>query len=356
NLENPPEESNGVVSPTDSQSDPYSAFSREDLIKSIRRLEKKNIELLSTIREQESHIQEAREEVDALKVEKAKLELSYETLLHKAQNEPSMDVPYRESMDTLSEAIATSIRHSSVEDRQIKCISKLKSRVSGMDSIIQKHALLINNQEEALSSLCNLVSRVFDTIDEKDRTDEQDLLYQEFQLAYLQNDNSDVENVLDVDPYPTRGSSIPFSPLPTTPRATDDADFSLASFLQYVSATMISPSFQNESLALSDKAVSEIRAFVSSFLDGITAILQSRVQKGKWVTNDSVHNCGNCKRCFSISRRKHHCRWCGRVFCGDCSRHRVRWAFLGRNQRLCDNCYCVYVNLPLSLHELFSSH
>lgn len=169
-----------------------------------------------------------------------------------------------------------------------------------------------------------------------------------------------------MDPYPTRGSSIPFSPLPTTPRATDDADFSLASFLQYVSATMISPSFQNESLALSDKAVSEIRAFVSSFLDGITAILQSRVQKGKWVTNDSVHNCGNCKRCFSISRRKQwafsqslttsHCRWCGRVFCSDCSRHRVRWAFLGRNQRLCDNCYCVYVNLPLSLHELFPSH
>lgn len=75
--------------------------------------------MLSTVREQESRIQEAKEEVGALKGEKAKLELSYETLLQKAQNEPSMDVPYRESMDSLSEAIATSIRHSSVEDRQI---------------------------------------------------------------------------------------------------------------------------------------------------------------------------------------------------------------------------------------------
>lgn len=83
--------------------------------------------MLSTIREQESHIQEAREEVDALKVEKAKLELSYETLLQKAQNEPSVDVPYRESMDTLSEAIETSIRHSSVEDRQIVAPSCLNN-------------------------------------------------------------------------------------------------------------------------------------------------------------------------------------------------------------------------------------
>lgn len=62
-----------------------------------------------------------------MKVEKAKLELSYETLLQKAQNEPSVDVPYRESMDTLSEAIETSIRHSSVEDRQIVAPSCLNN-------------------------------------------------------------------------------------------------------------------------------------------------------------------------------------------------------------------------------------
>lgn len=149
-----------------------------------------------------------------------------------------------------------------------------------------------------------MVSRVFDTIDEKDRTDEQDLLYQEFQISYLQTDNSDVENVLDVDPYPTHGSSLPLSPLPSTPRATDDADFSLVSFLQYVSATMISPSFQNESPNLSDKAVGEIRAFVSSFLDGITAILQNQVRKGEWLPNDSAQDCSECKRRFSLSRRK----------------------------------------------------
>ena len=62
-----------------------------------------------------------------MKVEKAKLELSYETLLQKAQNEPSVDVPYRESMDTLSEAIETSIRHSSVKDRQIVAPSCLNN-------------------------------------------------------------------------------------------------------------------------------------------------------------------------------------------------------------------------------------
>ena len=51
-----------------------------------------------------------------------------------------------------------------------------------------------------------------------------------------------------------------------------------------------------------------------------------------------------------------HCRWCGLIFCNDCSRHRVSWAFLGKNQRLCDNCYCMYSNLPISLHELFCLH
>lgn len=88
-------------------------------------MEKKNKELLSSLRDQESHLQDAREEVDALKAEKTKLELSYETLMQKADHTDSMDIHYRESMDNLSEAIAASIRHSSVEDRQIVLFSYL---------------------------------------------------------------------------------------------------------------------------------------------------------------------------------------------------------------------------------------
>ena len=41
----------------------------------------------------------------------------------------------------------------------------------------------------------------------------------------------------------------------------------------------------------------------------------------KWVDDDSVTNCFNCKTLFSILVRKHHCRLCGRVYCYKCSNY-----------------------------------
>jgi len=41
----------------------------------------------------------------------------------------------------------------------------------------------------------------------------------------------------------------------------------------------------------------------------------------KWVDDDSVTNCFNCKTLFTILIRKHHCRLCGRVYCAKCSNY-----------------------------------
>ena len=224
-----------------------------------------------------------------------------------------------------------------------------------------------SNQEEALTSLCDLVRRLFDTMDKSELTTEQELLYQEFVLSYSPNDNSDVENVLDIGSF-SPNSSNPISPvtspssLSRTPREASDLDFSLSSFLKYVSISMITPSFQNESSILSNEAVCEIRTFVSSFADRVVSILQNHVEKKEWMADYLLNQCCECKKPFSASRRRQyafslsfmpsHCRWCGRLVCNACSRHRATLSFIGEKQRVCDNCYFMYVNLPTSLHEL----
>jgi hypothetical protein len=45
----------------------------------------------------------------------------------------------------------------------------------------------------------------------------------------------------------------------------------------------------------------------------------------RWVADESVTSCYNCKSVFSsFYNRKHHCRICGKIFCSTCSNHQIR--------------------------------
>lgn len=44
----------------------------------------------------------------------------------------------------------------------------------------------------------------------------------------------------------------------------------------------------------------------------------------KWINDEDVNECYNCKKAFSFLLRKHHCRSCGRIFCYYCCNKKVR--------------------------------
>ena len=43
----------------------------------------------------------------------------------------------------------------------------------------------------------------------------------------------------------------------------------------------------------------------------------------RWVSDESVSECYNCKCSFSTFYRKHHCRICGKIFCYSCSNNKI---------------------------------
>jgi len=52
--------------------------------------------------------------------------------------------------------------------------------------------------------------------------------------------------------------------------------------------------------------------------------LYSKRTREKWVDDNSVTKCKNCKSTFRIYRRVHHCRSCGSSFCDTCSSYREK--------------------------------
>jgi len=44
----------------------------------------------------------------------------------------------------------------------------------------------------------------------------------------------------------------------------------------------------------------------------------------KWASDNSIENCENCKRKFTLWLGKHHCRLCGKIFCEKCSSYRQK--------------------------------
>ena len=61
----------------------------------------------------------------------------------------------------------------------------------------------------------------------------------------------------------------------------------------------------------------------------------------RWVRDEAVQECTQCKRQFTIFLRKHHCRWCGRIYCDKCSSGRLALTpkHPQQHHRVCDTCF-----------------
>ncbi|XP_053573200.1 RUN and FYVE domain-containing protein 1 [Bombina bombina] len=58
-----------------------------------------------------------------------------------------------------------------------------------------------------------------------------------------------------------------------------------------------------------------------------------------WLKDDEANECKQCKKEFSISRRKHHCRNCGHIFCNTCSSNELSLPSYPKPVRVCDTCH-----------------
>jgi hypothetical protein len=55
-----------------------------------------------------------------------------------------------------------------------------------------------------------------------------------------------------------------------------------------------------------------------------TSVMRTSNRVLKWVDDQIVSKCHECKKKFNMLVRKHHCRHCGRVFCGDCTNYKIK--------------------------------
>jgi len=82
------------------------------------------------------------------------------------------------------------------------------------------------------------------------------------------------------------------------------------------------------------KEKDDIEAFLKVFMDEKVDLDQPKVAP------ETVKNCNNCKRPFSlITRRKVHCKICGKVFCKDCALQREPNKRSSKRPRLCTRCH-----------------
>lgn len=61
----------------------------------------------------------------------------------------------------------------------------------------------------------------------------------------------------------------------------------------------------------------------SKIIDNNSNLRGYRRKIKRWVSDESVSECYNCKCSFSTFYRKHHCRICGKIFCYSCSNNRI---------------------------------
>lgn len=59
----------------------------------------------------------------------------------------------------------------------------------------------------------------------------------------------------------------------------------------------------------------------------------------RWIPDQVIHNCGNCRSKFGMFNRKHHCRKCGEIFCKSCCNfYDTFLPFYSYKVRLCRTC------------------
>jgi len=65
-----------------------------------------------------------------------------------------------------------------------------------------------------------------------------------------------------------------------------------------------------------------------------------KVESPKWMEDDSVQKCVQCKSKFNLLTRKHHCRSCGKIYCADCTNNMLSLPQYGyiKPVRVCDTC------------------
>ena len=61
----------------------------------------------------------------------------------------------------------------------------------------------------------------------------------------------------------------------------------------------------------------------NSIEDSIESDFFKKKKQNYWVNDETVSNCTNCNRSFTLTNRKHHCRCCGKIFCNACSNYYV---------------------------------
>ncbi|XP_052213591.1 FYVE, RhoGEF and PH domain-containing protein 4-like isoform X3 [Dreissena polymorpha] len=59
----------------------------------------------------------------------------------------------------------------------------------------------------------------------------------------------------------------------------------------------------------------------------------------RWIKDDEVTMCHECKDKFTAIKRRHHCRACGEIFCNKCSSDRVFLQWENKENRVCKECY-----------------
>ena len=63
------------------------------------------------------------------------------------------------------------------------------------------------------------------------------------------------------------------------------------------------------------------------------------MKESTWMDDRDISNCQQCRKPFSVARRKHHCRNCGGIFCFECSESSLQLASSSKPVRVCDSCY-----------------
>ncbi|XP_049544860.1 rab GTPase-binding effector protein 1 isoform X2 [Anopheles darlingi] len=63
----------------------------------------------------------------------------------------------------------------------------------------------------------------------------------------------------------------------------------------------------------------------------------------RWQDDDDVDQCPNCKKEFTVTRRKQHCRHCGTIYCQPCLSKSVVSGPNRRLARVCDVCHTLLV-------------
>lgn len=85
-------------------------------------------------------------------------------------------------------------------------------------------------------------------------------------------------------------------------------------------------------LSLSQQKVSDMKE--------VTGVSHDSV----WVDDKDITDCQDCKKQFTVARRKHHCRKCGGIFCYACSDNSVQLASSSKPVRVCNSCQALLLH------------